>query len=215
MEKLGINWLWQFQKEDVARMSMKNTNLMCWSMGLGKTRGIIAMALMYGVKYSLIVVEPKLKDEFVKEFKNLGITDYQIIAHEKHLKNLKKLNLIAYNLLWRPLNAYTKKTFAKAMRRRFQFIAIDEAHKIKAKDSEQAKAVRMLKARYKLLSTGTPIANYPRNIFSLLVFGWGDATELNHYGYHNPIEREDERGIRTATPRARASSKRILSALNG
>lgn len=121
MEKLGINWLWQFQKEDVARMCMKNTNLMCWSMGLGKTRGIIAMALMYGVKHSLVVVEPKLKDEFVKEFKNLGITDYQIITHEKHLKNLKKLNLIAYNLLWRPLNDHTKKTFAKAMRRRFQF----------------------------------------------------------------------------------------------
>ncbi len=92
------------------------------------------------------------------------------------------------------MNEHTKKTFAKAMRRRFQFIAVDEAHKIKAKDSEQAKAVRTLKARYKLLSTGTPIANYPRNIFSLLVFGWGDGTELNPYGYHNPIEQTSERG---------------------
>ena len=150
LDKLGITWLWPFQKEDVARMSLKNTNLMCWSMGLGKSRAIIAMALMYGVKHSLIVVEPKLKDEFIKEFKILGITDYQIITNAAHLKNLKKLNLIAYNLLWRPLNDHTKKTFAKAMRRRFQFIAIDEAHKIKAKDSEQAKAVRMLKSRYKL-----------------------------------------------------------------
>jgi hypothetical protein len=92
------------------------------------------------------------------------------------------------------LNEHTKKTFAKAMRRRFQFIAVDEAHKIKAKDSEQAKAVRMLKARYKLLSTGTPIANYPHNIFSLLVFGRGDGTELNPYGYYNPIEQTDEQG---------------------
>jgi hypothetical protein len=194
LEKLGIDWLWQFQKEDVARMSMKDTNLLCAQMGLGKSIMIIALALLYGVKHSLIVVEPKLKDEFVKEFKILGITDYQIITRDKHLKNLKKLNLIAYNLLWRPLNEHTKKTFAKAMRRRFQFIAIDEAHKIKAKDSEQAKAVRMLKSRYKLLSTGTPIANYPRNIFSLLVFGWGDATERNHYGYYGPIEKVDEHG---------------------
>ncbi len=82
------------------------------------------------------------------------------------------------------------------MRRRFQFIAVDEAHKIKAKDSEQAKAVRMLKARYKLLSTGTPIANYPRNIFSLLVFGWGDGTELNPYSYHNPIEQTLDKGMK-------------------
>ncbi len=173
LDKLGIDWLWPFQKEDVARMSLKNTTLLADQMGLGKGRQIIALGLLYGCKHNLIIVEPKLKDEFVKEFKTVGITDYQIIADERHLKSLKKFNLIAYNLLWRPLNEQTKKTFAKAMRRRFQFIAIDEAHKIKAKDSEQAKAVRMLKARYKLLSTGTPIANYPRNIFSLLVFGWG------------------------------------------
>lgn len=194
LEKLGIDWLWLFQKEDVARMSLKDTSILGDHMGLGKTRQIIALVFLYGCKHNLIVVEPKLKDEFTKEFKKLGITDYQIITHEKHLKTLKKFNLIAYNLLWRTLNEYTKKTFAKAMRRRFQFIAIDEAHKIKAKDSEQAKAVRMLKARYKLLSTGTPIANYPRNIFSLLVFGWGDGTERNPYGYYNPIERSGEHG---------------------
>ncbi|MFH1096700.1 MAG: SNF2-related protein, partial [Candidatus Desantisbacteria bacterium] len=165
------------------------------------TRGIIAMGLMYGVKHSLIVVEPKLKDEFIKEFKNIGIpeTDYQIILEERQLKHLRKFNIIAYNLLWRPLNEHTKKTFAKAMRRRFQFIAIDEAHKIKAKDSQQAKAVRMLKARYKLLSTGTPIANYPRNIFSLLVFGWGDGTERNPYGYYSPVEKDNGYGYTTGT----------------
>ncbi|WAM22425.1 MAG: DEAD/DEAH box helicase (plasmid) [Candidatus Methanoperedens sp.] len=194
LRTLGIDWLWDFQKDDVIRMSLKNTNLLCWSMGLGKTRGIVALALLYGTKHNLIIVEPKLTDEFIKEFRELGITDYQIIESERDLKHPKKFNLIAYNKLWKPLNEHTRKTFAKAMRRRFQFIAVDEAHKIKAKDSEQAKAVRILKARYKLLSTGTPITNYPRNIFSLLVFGWGDGTELNHYGYHNPIEKTNDRG---------------------
>ncbi len=194
LKKLGIDWLWDFQKDDVIRMSLKNTNLLADQMGLGKTRQIIALGLLYGSKHNLIIVEPKLKEEFIKEFRELHIEDYQCIESEKDLKHLKKFNLIAYNKLWRPLNEHTKKTFAKAMHRRFQFIAVDEAHKIKAKDSEQAKAVRMLKARYKLLSTGTPIANYPRNIFSLLVFGWGDGTELNPYGYHNPIEQTSERG---------------------
>ncbi|MDO8726463.1 MAG: DEAD/DEAH box helicase [Candidatus Methanoperedens sp.] len=194
LEALGIDWLWDFQKDDVIRMSLKNTNLLADQMGLGKTRQIIALGLLYGCKHNLIIVEPKLKDEFIKEFRELNITDYQTIESEKDLKQLKKFNLIAYNKLWKPLNEHTKRTFAKAMRRRFQFIAVDEAHKIKAKDSEQAKAVRMLKARYKLLSTGTPIANYPRNIFSLLVFGWGDGTELNPYGYHNPIEQTNDRG---------------------
>jgi len=202
LDELGISqWLWEYQKQDIARMSMKDTNLMVWEMGLGKTRAIIAMGLMYGVKHSLIIVEPKLKDEFVKEFKNIGIpeSDYQVILEEKQLKDLRKFNIIAYNMLWRPLNKHTKRTFAKAMRRRFQFIAVDEAHKIKAKDSKQAAAVRMLKSRYKLLSTGTPVANYIRNIFSLLVFGWGDGTERNPYGYYNPIERDSGYGYTTGT----------------
>lgn len=194
LKNLGIDWLWDFQKDDVIRMSMKNSDLLADQMGLGKTRQIIALGLLYGCRHSLIIVEPKLVEEFIKEFRELNITDYQVIESERDLKHLKKFNLIAYNKLWKPLNEHTKKTFAKAMRRRFQFVAVDEAHKIKAKDSEQAKAVRMLKARYKLLSTGTPIANYPRNIFSLLVFGWGDGTELNPYGYHNPIEQTNERG---------------------
>jgi hypothetical protein len=187
MHKLGIDdWLWPFQQDDVIRMSMKNTNLLADMMGLGKSRQIIAEILLCGCKNNLIIVEPKLKHEFTKELKALRIEDYQIIETADDLRRLKKINIIAYNKLWKPLHEHTKKTFAKAMRRRFQFIAIDEAHKIKAKDSEQAMAVRMLKSRYKLLSTGTPIANYPRNIFSLLVFGWGDATELNEYGYYAP-----------------------------
>lgn len=194
LKKLGIDWLWDFQRDDVIRMSLKNSDLLADQMGLGKTRQIIALGLLYGCRHSLIIVEPKLVEEFIKEFRELNITDYQVIESERDLKHLKKFNLIAYNKLWKPLNEHTKKTFAKAMRRRFQFIAVDEAHKIKAKDSEQAMAVRMLKARYKLLSTGTPIANYPRNIFSLLVFGWGDGTELNPYGYYNPIEQTSERG---------------------
>ncbi len=187
LDKLGIDWLYPFAKDDVIRMSMKDSNLLADYMGLGKTRKIIALGLLYGCKHNLIVVEARLKKDFINEFRTLKITDYKIIDDEKDLKNLKKFNIMSYNKLWRPLNDRTKKTFGKALRNRCGFIAIDEGHGIKAKDSKQALAVRNLKARYKLISTGTPIANYPRNIFSLLVWGWGDGTELNKYGYYTPI----------------------------
>jgi SNF2 family DNA or RNA helicase len=168
-------------------------------MGLGKTRTIIALGLLYGCKHNLIVVEARLKDSFIKEFKTLKITDYKVIEDEKDLRNLKKFNIISYNKLWRPLNNKTKKTFGKALRRRFGYIAIDEGHGIKAQGSKQALAVRCLKARYKLISTGTPIANYPRNIFSLLTFGWGDGTELNRYGYYTPVTRPNGYGYTSGT----------------
>ena len=31
LKALGIDWLWDFQKDDIIRMSLKNTNLLCWS----------------------------------------------------------------------------------------------------------------------------------------------------------------------------------------
>ena len=199
LDKPGIDWLYPFQGDDVIRMSMKDSNLLSNDMGLGKSREIIALGLLYGCKHNLIVVEARLKDSFIDEFKTLKITDYKILEDEKDLRNLKKFNIISYNKLWRPLNNKTKKTFGKALRRRFGFVAIDEGHGIKAQGSKQALAVRGLKARYKLISTGTPIANYPRNIFSLLTFGWGDGTELNKYGYYTPVTRPNGYGYTSGT----------------
>ena len=179
--------LWDWQKEDVARASMKDSVLLASDMGLGKTRQLISLALLRGHKRNLIIVESRLIGTFVDEFKKVGISDYQIIGNQDDLQHLKLFNLISYSKLWRPISNRTKKTFAKALRKRFKFIAADEVQNIKAKDSRQAIAVRSLKAKHKVLATGTPVMNYPRNIFSLLVFGWGDGTELNPYGYYTPF----------------------------
>ncbi len=132
LEKLGIDWLYPFQKDDVARMSLKNSNLLCNDMGLGKSIEIIALGLLYGCRHNLIVVEARLKESFINEFKKFKIIDYKVLEDEKDLRNLKKFNIISYNKLWRPLNNKTKKTFGKALRRRFGYIAIDEGHGIKA-----------------------------------------------------------------------------------
>ena len=184
LENLGVDWLWDFQKDDVVRMSMKQHNLLVANMGLGKTRQIIALGLLYGCKHNLIILESRNIKEFETEFRNLGITDYLVIEDRIHLKHLKKFNLVAYSRIWRAVDE--SKTFAKALRKRFGFIACDEAHNLKAAKSNQALAVRSLKAKHWLLSTGTPIANYPRNIFSLLVTAYGDGTALNPYGYYTP-----------------------------
>jgi len=189
-EALGINWLWDYQKDDVIRMSMKKSNLYAAGMGLGKTRVIIALGLLYGCKHNLIIVEPKLTDEFLKEFKKLGINEVQVINNENDVNDLKKFNIISYRKIWTTLNKNTSKTYAKALKKVCNFVALDEAHKIKGKDTKQGKISRVIcqKAKHVLLCTGTPISNYPRNIYPLLVAGWGDGTQLNEYGYINPMK---------------------------
>ena len=174
--------LWDWQKNDVIRISMKQHALLAADMGLGKTRMIIALGLMYGCKHNLIITESKLVGQFAGELKDFGC-EVQILEKIYHTKHLKQFNLIAYSKLWRKKRG---KTFAKALKKRCNFIALDEAHNIKANDSKRALACRSMYPNHWLLSTGTPIANYPRNIFSLLVCAFGDGSEFFPFGYWNP-----------------------------
>ncbi|GAH56033.1 unnamed protein product, partial [marine sediment metagenome] len=181
--------LWDWQKHDIIRLSMKQHALLAVDMGLGKTRIIIAAALMHGCKHNLIVTESKLIGQFAGELKQFGC-NLNIIEKYSDTKHLKQFNLIAYSKIWR--KAIRGKTFAKALKKRCGFVALDEAHNIKANDSKRALACRSMHPKHWLLSTGTPIANYPRNIFSLLVCAFGDGSELFPYGYWRPYVNEYE-----------------------
>ena len=52
----------------------------------------------------------------------------------------------------------------------WQYIIIDEAHKIKNEDSQTSKRIREMKSRYRLLLTGTPLQNNLHELWSLLNF---------------------------------------------
>lgn len=181
--------LWDWQKHDVIRLSMKQHAILASDMGLGKTRMSIAAALLSGCKHILIVTESKLIGQFAGELKLFGC-DFKVIERYEDTKRLKHFNLIAYSRLWR--KATKGKTFAKALKKRVGYIILDEAHNIKANDSKRAIACRSLNPNHWLLMTGTPIGNYPRNLFSLLICAFGDGTELFRYGYYTPYVDDEE-----------------------
>jgi len=52
----------------------------------------------------------------------------------------------------------------------WEYIAIDEAHKIKNEDSQTSKRIREIKSNYRLLLTGTPLQNNLHELWSLLNF---------------------------------------------
>lgn len=62
-------------------------------------------------------------------------------------------------------------------------ICIDEGTLIKGDDSQRSKAIRGLRARNKLLATGTPISNYVNQIFWLLWWCLGDSSLRFPYSY--------------------------------
>src|SRR5207248_10789225 len=52
----------------------------------------------------------------------------------------------------------------------FDYAILDEAQAIKNADSQSAKAARLLRSRYKLAMSGTPIENHLGELWSILEF---------------------------------------------
>jgi len=170
-----INTLYEFQKDDIIRASLKDSIIDCSQMGLGKTRKAIALALLRKSKYVLIVLPTRLIHTWEKEFQKLNEgqpkTDplkYKIIEKESDCKRLEKFNIISYHTL--SLKAWygnANLNFADKLKRRFKMIIADEAHAFSKKVSKRTLALRRLKAKYWLFLTGTPINNTVKNLWSI------------------------------------------------
>lgn len=98
---LGLDrQLYPFQLDDVCRIAMKTSALLCLQQGLGKTRVAIAAQVLVGSKRGLYVVPSKLIGEWENEFHSLGLKVHVIDGYEA-TKHIGQFNLVAYEALWR------------------------------------------------------------------------------------------------------------------
>ena len=189
--RLGLDRLlsWGYQWEDFLEIRAKHqAGIVAWEMGLGKARLALALCLMGG-RHNLIVVEAHLIDEMLQEVMSCGLDAglVQAIRAPADLAALRRINLISYARLRRPLVAgIPKHTYGRALRRRCHTVVCDEVHCIRHDDTAQARAVWALSPRRRYGLTGTPIANYPRDVLPLLIWVGGDATAGQPYGRHHP-----------------------------
>lgn len=189
---LGIHhWLsWDFQMDDLIELSMKpHGGIAAWKQACGKSRLNAALILLSGVKHGLIVVESRLIDEMLVQLDRIGIAGDKVcvIDAPAKLSQLKQINLISYERLRMLVDdkASQRVTYAHRLRRRIGLVCADEGERLANFDSDQSRALFQLAARKKYISTGTPIANYPRDIHGLLLFTVGDGTAAQPYGYRN------------------------------
>lgn len=56
------------------------------------------------------------------------------------------------------------------MKFKWEYLIVDEAHKIKNEESQISQKLRQLHSRYRLLLTGTPLQNNLHELWSLLNF---------------------------------------------
>jgi SNF2 family DNA or RNA helicase len=164
-----------YQLEGIAFLVPRSAALLADEMGLGKTcQAILALRLLFyqGVVRRALVVCPKsLVHNWVRELK-LWAPDVPMEVIEGEPEQRRSawlisncpLKLVNYETLTRDLEwASDPKLF-------YDVVILDEAQRIKNRQSKTSQAVRALPRARSWALTGTPIENHPDDLVSLFEF---------------------------------------------
>ena len=167
----GLNWLVSLHENGIS-------GILADEMGLGKTLQTIAFLgyLRHIREISgphLIVVPKSTLDNWKREFTmwtpEVNVLVLQGAKDERHqLINERLIDekfdvcITSYEMILRE-KAHLKK-FA------WEYIIIDEAHRIKNEESSLAQIIRLFNSRNRLLITGTPLQNNLHELWALLNF---------------------------------------------
>lgn len=167
----GLNWLVSLHENGIS-------GILADEMGLGKTLQTISflgyLRHVCGITGPHLVAVPKStldnwKREFHKWTPDVNVLVLQGDKEERHkLINERLLDedfdvcVTSYEMVLRE-KAHLKK-FA------WEYIIIDEAHRIKNEESSLAQIIRVFNSRNRLLITGTPLQNNLHELWALLNF---------------------------------------------
>ncbi len=141
-------------------------------MGLGKTIQLLALIVdrkqLGDTGPSLVIMPKSLVFNWIRESQRfapgLRVLDYTGGEREAVRENLAEYDLVftTYGTLKRDIEFLSQ--------REFNYVVLDEAQAIKNPQSQNAKAARLLKARRRLVMTGTPVENHLGDLWSLFEF---------------------------------------------
>ncbi|OBA24478.1 hypothetical protein METBIDRAFT_134373 [Metschnikowia bicuspidata var. bicuspidata NRRL YB-4993] len=189
----GLNWLISLYQNNLS-------GILADEMGLGKTLQTISFLgfLRYhkNIKGPHIVITPKSTlDNWAREFQK-WTPDVRVLVLQGTKE--ERQDLIANRLLACDFDvvvaSYEIVIREKSSFRKFnwQYIVIDEAHRIKNEESLLSQIIRLFHSKNRLLITGTPLQNNLHELWALLnfilpdVFGDSNAFDL----WFNPEESE-------------------------
>ncbi|OCK81545.1 chromatin remodelling complex ATPase chain ISW1 [Lepidopterella palustris CBS 459.81] len=168
---MGLNWLISLHENGIS-------GILADEMGLGKTLQTISFLgyLRFVAQISgphLVVVPKSTLDNWKREFSK-WIPDINVLVlqgakderstliNERLIDEKFDVCITSYEMILRE-KSHLKK-FA------WEYIIIDEAHRIKNEESSLAQIIRLFNSRNRLLITGTPLQNNLHELWALLNF---------------------------------------------
>ena len=168
----GFNYM-PFQRAGIAYALGRPAALIADEMGLGKTMQALGVINCLSLTANVLVVCPaSLKINWQRECKR-WLTNKRLavgIATASHWprrhglleRDHGQLVIVNYDILER----YQQQIQATA----WDILILDECHYIKNPDAQRTKLAQQIKATRRLLLTGTPICNRPRELWPLIHF---------------------------------------------
>ncbi|KAK8019400.1 chromatin remodelling complex atpase chain isw1 [Apiospora arundinis] len=182
----GLNWMISLHENGIS-------GILADEMGLGKTLQTISflgyLRHIMDIKGPHLVIVPKStldnwKREFERWTPEVNVLVLQGAKEERHtLMNERLVDdgfdvcITSYEMILREKSSLKK--FA------WEYIIIDEAHRIKNEESSLSQVIRMFNSRNRLLITGTPLQNNLHELWALLNFllpdVFGDAEAFDQW----------------------------------
>jgi len=187
----GFNWL--------ARLAYLGVGgCLADDMGLGKTLQSLAIILKNANKGPSLVVAPtSVSTNWQTEVNRFTPTlNLKILPAKNRSKAIKSLGPFDLLITTYTLLQQESKLLSKV---EWQTVILDEAQAIKNAATKRSKAAMSLEARFKLITTGTPIENHLGELWNLFNFiNPGLLGSINSFNekYAIPIERHQDRDAR-------------------
>ncbi|XP_035397284.1 DNA excision repair protein ERCC-6-like isoform X1 [Cygnus atratus] len=205
--------LFQHQREGVAFLYRLHRDgrpggILADDMGLGKTVQIIAfLSGMFDgelIQHVLLVMPTTLVGSWLAEFARwtpgLRVKEFHGSSKTERTRNLERVQrrngivVTSYQMLinnWKQLTSCHEQDFV------WDYIILDEAHKIKCPSNKTTKCVYAIPAKHRILLTGTPVQNNLQEMWSLFDFACQGSllgtAKTFRMEYENPITRAREK----------------------
>ncbi|KAF5371952.1 hypothetical protein D9615_008067 [Tricholomella constricta] len=183
-----------FQRESLFWMRKQeqgiwNGGMLADEMGMGKTIQIIALFVTDGVKPNLVVAPTvavmQWRNEIESHTDGLKVLVWHGSSRESDIKELKKYDVVLTT--YAVMESCFRKQQSGFKRKgmivkeksplheiHWHRIVLDEAHNIKERSTNTAKAAFQLKSNYRWCLSGTPLQNRVGELYSLVRFLGGD-----------------------------------------
>lgn len=196
----GVEWMWE-------KVKKRQGAILGDEMGTGKTAQVLKIAerVWNEIGKSILIVAPcTLLQNWKEEISHFDIkVPVRIVrSGEKGIQRIlrnsdeKYILLAGYELIQR--------READIMRMYFDLLVLDEAQRIKNKDTKISQLCRKIDARSKICITGTPVQNNLCELWSLM-----ETVKPGHFGDYQRFKTEIEEPLKRSTLKASLPEDRI------